>query len=66
MFSDSHKNYENIYQNKLLENFSENKQGGGTLNFVKEKFGSQYLYYDDEEDGASNINITDPGTLMMS
>ena len=37
-----------------------------TLSFVKEKFGSQYLYYDDEEDGASGIDIIDPGTPMMS
>ena len=32
----------------------------------KELFGSQYLYYDDEELGASGIDIIGPGTPMMS
>ncbi|XP_015429681.1 PREDICTED: uncharacterized protein LOC107186349 [Dufourea novaeangliae] len=31
-----------------------------------EKFGSQYLYYDDEEDGASGIDVIGPSAVMMS
>lgn len=33
---------------------------------AKEMFGSQYLYYDDKEQGASGIDVIGPGTPMMS
>lgn len=31
-----------------------------------EVFGSQYLYYDDEENGAYGIDVIGPGTPMIS
>lgn len=33
---------------------------------AREVFGSQYLYYDDKEQGASGIDVMGPGTPMMS
>ncbi|XP_017792640.1 PREDICTED: uncharacterized protein LOC108574542 [Habropoda laboriosa] len=37
-----------------------------SLSLVTDKFGSQYLYYDDKEDGASGIDVIGPETSMMS
>ncbi|XP_076301476.1 uncharacterized protein LOC143219355 isoform X1 [Lasioglossum baleicum] len=49
------------------ENIGDNERSSyGALNLAKEKFSSQYLYYDDEEDGASGIDVLAPGVLMLS
>lgn len=37
-----------------------------TDNRFSEKFGSQYLYYDDEEQGAAGLDVVGPGTPMIS
>ncbi|XP_053999521.1 uncharacterized protein LOC128887541 isoform X1 [Hylaeus anthracinus] len=42
------------------------RNSDGTFSLAKGKFGSQYLYYDDEEDGASGIDVMGPGAIMMS
>lgn len=39
-----------------LSNLADSRQG----------FGSQYLYYDDEEEGAVGIDVIPTGTPMMS
>ena len=59
-------NRENNIQSasKSLEDIGENIQSN--LNLSRGKFGSQYLYYDDEEDGPSGIDVMEPGTPMMS
>ncbi|XP_034189364.2 uncharacterized protein LOC117608408 isoform X1 [Osmia lignaria lignaria] len=59
-------NRENNIQStsKSLEDIGENTQSN--LNLSRGKFGSQYLYYDDEEDGPSGIDVMEPGTPMMS
>ncbi|XP_012268259.2 uncharacterized protein LOC105693129 [Athalia rosae] len=48
---------------------TESVNGGKKLereNRFSERFASQYLYYDDEEQGASGIDVFSPGTPMMS
>ncbi|XP_017765310.1 PREDICTED: uncharacterized protein LOC108554513 isoform X1 [Eufriesea mexicana] len=60
------KNYENNFQNRSSEDIENIQSNYGTLSLAKGKFGSQYLYYDDEEDGASGIDVLGPGTPMMS
>ncbi|XP_076236513.1 uncharacterized protein LOC143180576 [Calliopsis andreniformis] len=63
----SDKIQKSTFQSKSLENIDENIQNSNTtLNLMREKFGSQYLYYDDEEDGASGIDVLGPTSLMMS
>ncbi|XP_068970748.1 uncharacterized protein [Bombus flavifrons] len=54
-------------QSTSLENVAKNTQSNYSIsNLVKRKFGSQYLYYDDDEYGASGIDVMSPGTPMMS
>ncbi|XP_050581959.1 uncharacterized protein LOC126918291 isoform X1 [Bombus affinis] len=54
-------------QGRSLENVAKNTQSNySILNLVKEKFGSQYLYYDDKEYGACGIDVMNPGIPMMS
>ncbi|XP_071864045.1 uncharacterized protein isoform X1 [Bombus fervidus] len=54
-------------QNRSLENVAKDTQSNYSIsNLVKGKFGSQYLYYDDEEYGASGIDVIGSGTPMMS
>ncbi|XP_024940750.1 uncharacterized protein LOC107267613 [Cephus cinctus] len=50
------KSLENIDQNKPLTKERRSSQ----------RFGSQYLYYEDKEVGASGIDVIGPGTPMMS
>lgn len=48
---------------------SDNNVEGKKLNGesrLGEMFGSQYLYYDDDENGAAGIDVFNPGTPMMS
>ncbi|XP_043262141.1 uncharacterized protein LOC122402966 [Colletes gigas] len=52
-------------KSKSLENVANNTKNS-TLNLAKGKFGSQYLYYDDEEDGASGIDVIGPGSAMIA
>ncbi|XP_076176277.1 uncharacterized protein LOC143151234 [Ptiloglossa arizonensis] len=60
-------NEKSIFQSRSLDNIAESTPNSdGTLSLAKGKFGSQYLYYDDEEDGASGIDVMGPGALMMS
>ncbi|XP_031844862.1 uncharacterized protein LOC116432331 [Nomia melanderi] len=60
-------NKQNTYEAKALANVSESRRYSyGALSLATEKFGSQYLYYDDEEDGASGIDVMGPDILMMS
>ncbi|XP_076650617.1 uncharacterized protein LOC143357858 isoform X2 [Halictus rubicundus] len=51
---------------ETTENLDDNRSNYGALSLAKEKFSSQYLYYDDEEDGASGIDVLAPGVLMLS
>nr|XP_003702375.1 PREDICTED: uncharacterized protein LOC100881817 isoform X1 [Megachile rotundata] len=55
---------ENTVPSKSLENISKNIYSN--LSVWKQKFGSQYLYYDDKEEGPSGIDLVEPGTPMMS
>ncbi|KAK2585103.1 hypothetical protein KPH14_008615 [Odynerus spinipes] len=54
------------YHSHSLESVENGKAIYDALGRAKPKFGSQYLYYDDEEDGASGIDVISPGTPMMS
>lgn len=60
-------NHKSTFQSRSLENLDSNtRSSNATLNLMREKFGSQYLYYDDEEDGASGIDVMGPTSVMMS
>ncbi|CAL7933771.1 unnamed protein product [Xylocopa violacea] len=59
-------NYESSYQSDMLENTDNTQKYNSTLNITKGKFGSQFLYYDDEESSILNIDIISPETPMMS
>ncbi|XP_046599068.1 uncharacterized protein LOC107222432 [Neodiprion lecontei] len=62
---ESGKSLLNESQSKSLENVNENTKLARENRF-SERFSSQYLYYDDEEHGASGIDVFNPGTPMMS
>ncbi|XP_046748817.1 uncharacterized protein LOC124412739 [Diprion similis] len=55
----------NESQYKSLDNVNGSTKLASENRF-SEKFSSQYLYYDDEEHGASGIDVFNPGTPMMS
>nr|XP_033330743.1 monocarboxylate transporter 13-like [Megalopta genalis]XP_033330744.1 monocarboxylate transporter 13-like [Megalopta genalis]XP_033330745.1 monocarboxylate transporter 13-like [Megalopta genalis]XP_033330746.1 monocarboxylate transporter 13-like [Megalopta genalis]XP_033330747.1 monocarboxylate transporter 13-like [Megalopta genalis] len=60
-------NKDNTWESEASENIDDNDRSSyGALSLAKEKFSSQYLYYDDAEDGASGIDVMAPGVLMMS
>ncbi|XP_012279754.1 uncharacterized protein LOC105699393 [Orussus abietinus] len=61
------KNFLNENRSKSLENFVARRRSvSGDRTNSKSKFGSQYLYYDDEVSGASGLDVIGPGTPMMS
>ena len=63
----ANQNQKSYLENRLIENVDENTQNSySALSLAKEKFGSQYLYYDDDEDGASGIDVMGPTSVMMS
>ncbi|KZC08123.1 Monocarboxylate transporter 12 [Dufourea novaeangliae] len=60
-------NGDDTCEKRSSENVAENRRNSfSALSIAKEKFGSQYLYYDDEEDGASGIDVIGPSAVMMS
>ncbi|XP_078032966.1 uncharacterized protein LOC144467860 [Augochlora pura] len=63
----SAENKDNTCESEASENIDDNDRSSyGALSHAKEKFSSQYLYYDDAEDGASGIDVIAPGVFMMS